>query len=292
MRTTTIYEHVNERILASLERGVAPWRKPWTVYRACNAISGKAYRGINLFLLPHELYSDHRWLTFNQAKSSGGNVRKGEKSSMIVFWSSQRVRKTESETGEPVMVTEQFTVPLLKTYNVFNVEQVDGLTLPSVGTDNIPISDAEKVVSMMPNRPVMRSSDRAAYAPRHDIVYMPGIRQFTTSDAYYATLFHELAHATGHPSRLARFDLECPLAMFGSEEYSKEELVAEFTAAFLCAVCGLTTPTETENHAAYIAGWQRAIQHDSKLLLSAASKAQKAADYIFAAGENATTGNT
>lgn len=271
------YEVVTQRIISTLESGVVPWRKPWSTHAPQNAVSRRPYRGINVFLLACSPYEDHRWLTFNQAKESGGSVRRGEKSTPVVLW------KWLSHEDEATGKTEE--VPWLKYYSVFNAEQCDGLNLPE--PDRLPrgpverIVAAEEIVNGYPNPPKMESGgDRACYIPALDLVRMPSFDRFESSESAYSTLFHELAHSTGHPTRLNRKNLTESMG-FGSDTYSREELCAEMSAAFLCNRAGIENAVTTEQSAAYIAGWLRALNNDRKLVVTAAAQAQKAADHIL-----------
>jgi len=288
MNTNDIYEKVNARILEQLEEGgIAPWRRPWNSRPQVNCISKKAYRGVNVWLLPRT-YTDNRWLTFKQGKELGGSVRKGEKGSIVVFW--QMLRAKDEDATATDATAKQKLIPLLKYYTVFNATQFDGLNLPPLeSNDNQIMATPESIIESMPKRPeIMTRGSRACYHPIADKVYMPRIEDFHSSSDYYAVLMHELAHSTGHPSRLGRFDLSEPLAHFGTETYAREELVAELTSAFLCGVAGIEQSAPT-NSAAYIAGWREAIKNDPRMMVVAAGKAQKAADYILGVGEDIET---
>src|SRR5216683_7488096 len=270
---SSVYSIVTEKIVKQLESGVAPWHKPWTVEPPKNLVSKKPYRGINVFLLSSSGYGSPYWLTYKQATERGGHVRKGEHGSRVVFWKIG-TRETEDADGETV---ERKSI-LLRYYTLFNVEQCEGVASPeSVRTVN-PIEGCEAIVNRMPNAPRMERSDRAWYRPSTDIVGMPSRSLFNSSEEYYSTLFHELTHSTGHSSRVGREGIE-QLNTFGSESYSKEELVAEMGAAMLCGVTGIAQAT-LQNSASYLKCWIDRLRSDSKLLVSAASQAQKAADYI------------
>ncbi len=273
-----VYEIVTEQVIKQLEQGVAPWRKPWRAEPPCNLVSGKEYRGINPFLLASQGYGSRFWLTFNQANKLGGHVRKGEHSSIVTFWNVGEEKTVRDADGK-----ERKSKPfLLRYYRVFNVEQTEGIA-DKLGLGNaaprIPSLDGcEAIVSGMPNAPRMEQDGRAWYRPSTDTVGMPSRALFGSAEEYYSTLFHELTHSTGHPSRIGREGIE-QLNTFGSESYSKEELIAEMGAAMLCGVTGIA-PATIENSAAYLQSWISRLKGDSKLLVSAASAAQKAADYI------------
>lgn len=271
----SVYEIVTGQILAELEKGEIPWRKPWRTLPPANLISKKPYRGINLFLLALRGYGSQYWLTFNQAKQLGGNVRRGEHGTKIVFWKFDRY-ETETADGE----TEERKSAMLRYYTVFNLEQTEGLrallTLPPAS----PIESAEEIVKRMPNPPAFEQDAQAAYIPSRDVVAMPSRTAFVSQAEYYSTLFHELTHSTGHAKRLARDGFDTP-QKFGSDSYSREELIAEMGSAMLCGVAGIEQST-LANSAAYLKSWIARLKSDSRLVVSAASAAQKAADYIRA----------
>jgi antirestriction protein ArdC len=278
-----IYAEVTGNIVAMLERGVVPWRSPILGQAKAgwpkNMESDKPYRGVNTFLLAVTAwvqgYSSSCWLTFNQAKARGGNVKKGQKSSMVVFW--KQYPTTDRKTGEPV------TVPVLRYYNVFNVEQCEGIEIPdAVKFEPTPFTKneaCEKIVSGYEDRPeIEHAGCRAYYTPKLDAVTIPAPSRFTSGDEYYGTLFHELVHSTGHSKRLDR-GIDSQVRSFDSAEYAREELVAEMGAAFLCGHAGIT-PATVENSAAYIGGWIKTLKGDPRLAVVAAGAAQRAADWI------------
>jgi len=276
-----VYDIVTGRILESLDRGTVPWRRPWSTGLPRNATTNRPYHGINTVLLGMAPYSDQRWLTYKQAGQLGGNVRKGERSTMVVFWKQHTV-KDEHSHGEEREHDEESTrtIPLLRYYNVFNVQQCDGLSLEPIKANHVePLAAAQAIVDSMPNPPSIAhdGGNRAYYVPSTDTVHMPAMATFHGAEGYYSTAFHELSHSTGHQSRLDRNTLATP-APFGSLIYSREELVAEFGAAFLCSHAGIDNTLD--NSAAYIAGWSRALRSDKRLVITAASQGQKAADYI------------
>src|ERR1700738_4730867 len=271
---SSVYSIVTEQILKQLESGVVPWRKPWRAEAPCNLVTGKPYRGINPFLLAPQGYGSRYWLTFNQANKLGGHVRKGEKSSIVTFWKIGEERIVKSADG-----TERKSKPfLLRFYRVFNIEQTEGIA-EKLGLGNasprIPsIDQCETIVSSMPNPPKREQSDRAWYRPSTDSVGMPSRNSFNSGEEYYSTLFHELTHSTGHASRIGREGIE-QLNGFGSESYSREELVAEMGAAMLCGFAGIS-PHTLENSAAYLQSWLRVLKSNSRMVVTAASAAQKA----------------
>lgn len=270
MPTATVYEIVTEQIIKQLEAGTAPWSKPWNSSLPKNLVSKKEYRGVNLLILATAGKSSPYWVTFNQAKALGGSVRKGEHGTKIVFW---KTGTREAEDGEE---TKSF---LVRYYTVFNVSQCDGIETPAVETTTIdPLAECEAIIAAMPNAPKFATDGRAYYRPSTDTVAMPERNSFHGAPEYYSTFFHELVHSTGHNKRLGRDGIE-RLNAFGSESYSKEELVAEVGAAMLCGVAGIVRET-LPNSAAYLAAWIKVLKSDAKMIVSAASAAQKAADYI------------
>lgn len=281
MRKTDAYQVITDRILALLEAGTVPWHKPWNAETGMpkNLASGKPYRGINVFMLGTQHYGSPYWLTFKQCKAPGGSVKRGEKSTPVVFWKISEYQH-ENDDGE----TETRKSFLLRYYNVFNVEQCEGIDAPTVEDvehDHEPIPHCEQIVTGMPNAPSIEHREAQAYfRPRTDTVNMPKLSLFDTPEEYYSTLFHELTHSTGHKSRLNRKTLTdiCP---FGSINYSKEELCAEMGAAYLCGTTGIENRT-IDKSAAYINGWLAKLRRDPKVLVNAAAQAQKAADHIMA----------
>ncbi len=248
-----VYEIVTEQIIRQLEQGVAPWHKPWRTEAPCNLVSGKAYRGINPFLLASQGYGSRYWLTFNQANKLGGHIRKGEKSSIVTFWHVGEEKTVRDADGN----TRKSKPFLLRYYRVFNIEQTEGIA-DKLGLGNATprvasIEQCEAIVNGMPNPPAIQQDARAWYRPSTDTVGMPSKPLFNSSEEYYSTLFHEITHSTGHASRVGREGIE-QLNTFGSESYSKEELIAEMGAAMLCGLTGLA-PQTLENSAAYLQSW-------------------------------------
>jgi len=284
-----IFDRVTQKIIADLEQGVRPWQKPWDSDMATGRIirplrhNGEAYNGVNILLLWGSAiesgYQNPTWMTFKQAIDYGGHVRKGEKSSLVVY--ADKIVKTEENvsTGED---TEK-VIPFLKGYSVFNVEQIEGLPekflfKPEPKPEGDSIRRVEMVETFVQQtRAVIRhGGDRAYYAMHTDHVQMPPIEAFTDAESYYATLTHELTHWTKHPTRL---DRSFGRKVWGDEGYAKEELVAELGSAFLCADLGITPEIRTD-HAAYIDNWLQALKNDRKLIFTAASHASKAVEFL------------
>lgn len=278
------YEVITQRIIESLERGIIPWRKEWKARASGspfphNFATGKTYRGINFFSLLCTPYSSASWMTYKQAAAMGGQVRRGEKGSPVVFWKFERGRTVKNTTtGE-----EREAGPMLRQYTVFNVEQIDGLQpeLPLDAPAFDPIASAEAIVSAYmasDSHPTLgHGGDRAFYIPTRDHVQVPHAGAFVSPAAYYSTLFHEFAHSTGHEKRLDRK----MTGGYGSRDYSDEELVAEFAASFLSAEACVANDDLLENSAAYIGGWLEKFKGDSRVAVYAAQRAQKAADFIL-----------
>ncbi len=273
-----VYEVVTDRILAALDEGVIPWRKPWKWGGAPrNLVTGKPYRGINVFLTVMQGYASPYWLTFKQAAELGGQVRKGEKGTPIIFWNWLK-RQVPNSDGD----IEEKETPYLRYYTVFNLAQIDGLVLPEDAAKDsfAPIVSCEEVIGRMPNPPaIVHGFRQASYNRAKDTVRMPPRPSFKSKASYYATLYHELVHSTGNSSRLGRKGIEENHA-FGSPEYSKEELIAECGASFLCGYTGIENDT-IKNQAAYIEHWRKQLSADKKLVISAAAQAQKAVDFIL-----------
>lgn len=286
----TIYQEVTDRIIAALESGqTPPWRKPWTArveyggYHR-NLASKKPYRGVNTFILDIEAmlhgYTSPYWVTFKQAIDKGGCVRKGEHGVKVVFF--KRLVITEEVDG----VEKKKAIPLLREYTVFNIDQCDGIEIPGKPEETeeetfTPIEKCEKIIAEMPNAPrIQHRESRAYYSPAVDFINLPTPESFDSPEAYYATDFHERAHATGHQSRLNRREI-VEFIKFGDEPYSKEELTAEMASAMLCAVVGIDVQPLQENTAAYIKNWLGKLQDDPKFVVQAAARAQRAADYIL-----------
>jgi len=266
-----VYQEVTDQIVAALEKGVVPWVKPWDADSGLpvNAISGRTYRGINVPLLwaaaMDRNFKFDRWLTFKQAKDAGGNVRGGEKGTRIVLW-----KPIESKEDDSVDEKKR-TFPMVRSFTVFNVAQVDGLPpvkdKPQVWEPDVL---AEQYLSLAK---VQHGGGRAFFAPGPDIIQLPTRSSFPDSGSYYSTALHELVHWSGHKSRLDRVT-KTP---YGSPDYAREELVAEMGSAFITAEVGIKGKTE---HPEYMAEWLKLLGSDNRVIFQAASKAQQAVDYL------------
>lgn len=274
-----VYEMVTDRIIEQLEKGVIPWQRPWsgTHSGAFNRISNKPYSIMNQILLQH----DGEYATFKQWSDLGGHIKKGEKSEIVVFWKLQPYEE-EKEDGEKVVKQ----IPILRYYNVFHISQVEGVEpLDDAKISELePIEEAERIKVDYMNREHLEIketiSNKAFYSPAQDYIKVPCKEQYQNIEEFYSTLFHEMVHSTGHKSRLDRLETGAS-AHFGSEDYSKEELVAEVGSATLINMLGIETKKSFNNSTAYIQSWLRVLKNDSHFIVSASSKAEKAVKYIL-----------
>lgn len=280
---TVIRQQVTARILDALRAGTPPWRRPWRADRtnvgfAANGASGHTYRGVNALLLGLAGYECRWWATSSQIRALGGRVRKGEQATRIVFC--RHVERTPKYAVDGDEVIETF--PLLKTYSVFNVEQTVGLErlLPRPGEPGafVPFAQAEAVLAAS-GADIRYSGTKAEYDPSRDLIRLPEPESFTAPHEFYATAFHELAHWTGHASRLDRLSKN---ARFGSHAYAREELVAEIAGCFLAAEIGIPQSGDLSNHTAYLASWLKILGNDPTAIFVAASQASAAANFLFA----------
>lgn len=273
-----VKEIVTEQIIQAMERGVLPWQIPWaTNGKAVNHTTKKAYRGINqlaLSLKAHENGWVNRWGSFKMLSGAGYKIRKGEKSTPIVYFSKKKKKELDEDGNE------QYYYLLLYS-NVFSLSQCENndWVEPTDSKEFNPIEEAEKILANMPNKPRIEHGQTGAwYMPRRDLVGVPNKEDFTEEGNYYATLFHELAHSTGHETRLNREGV-IGTSRFGDLDYSHEELVAEFASAFTCAEAGIDNTIEQS--ASYIASWHSKLKNDRNALYKAIGEAQKASDYIL-----------
>ena len=272
-----IYAVVTDRIIQQLESGVIPWQKPWTGVQsgAYSGTTGKPYSLLNQMILG----KPGAYFTFNETTKRGGKIRKGEKSSMIVFWKQVKVSETDPATGE----LKERIIPMLRYFNVFHQDQIDGFTINAPApVEHEPIAEAEAIISHYTTRENLtiqhQRGNEAFYSPLRDCIVLPLMEQFPELAEYYSTAFHEITHSTGHKSRLNRLKTT---AHFGNEDYSKEELTAEIGAAALVNYTGIETGKTLKNSAAYVQSWLRALKNDKRLIVGASAAAQKAVDFIL-----------
>jgi antirestriction protein ArdC len=284
-------KEVTDSIIRMLEEGVAPWQKPWDpagMRTPFNPKSGKPYRGGNaLHLLAVGMkngYSDPRWLTYKQAAENGWQVRKGEKGTQIEFW---EFSKTNSPSGAnhdsadtgPVSKTDA-TRPLHRVYTVFNAQQIDGIPeyQPKTRTTFEIAEAGERILRNSGAAIYHDQADRAFYNRAADTIHLPRKEAFQNAAGYYGTALHELAHWTGHPTRLNRSTL-ADSYQFGDLNYAKEELRAEIASVFLAAERGI--PYDPSSHAAYVGSWIKALREDKHEIFRAAQDASRAADFVL-----------
>lgn len=283
-----LYTRVTSAILSDLERGVRPWLKPWNAEHAAGRISrplragGQPYKGINVLSLWESATSQHFtapiWMTFRQAKELGANVRKGAKGTLVVY--ADRITRTETcEDGQEC----ERGIHFMKSYSVFNVEQIEGLPPHFYATSAPPLDPAERIEAAdqffaNTGADIHHGGNHAYYAGQSDHVQMPQFESFRDAESYCSTLAHEITHWTKHPSRL---DRDFGRRKFGDEGYAREELVAEIGAAFLCCDLGIT-PEPRDDHAAYLDHWLKVLKEDKRAIFRAAAHAQRAVDFLHA----------
>lgn len=297
---SNVYETVTNKIIEVMEKGEIPWKRPWSAseYRLgeCqNLVTRSKYRGINALLTSMLPYERPYFVTFKQAQDLGGYIRKGEKGIPIIFWNFKEVTDDtkKNESGE----SESRKIPFVRFYTVFNINQCAEIDSKKIPENNRPIKEfsfspiekAESILNAMNEKPLIKhDQQRAFFSKSQDFINMPRQNTFEKSEEYYSTLFHEIGHWTGAESRLNRKTL-VDANMFGDHNYSKEELVAELTSAFLCSDCGIDQHV-IENQAAYLQNWLKALKGDAKLIIEASQQAQKAHDLITGkVFENETT---
>lgn len=276
---TDVYSRVTNRIIELLERGVIPWRKPWQPNgMPKNLISQRPYTGINAMLLNSLDYAQNHFLTWHQLQQIGGSVKKGEKGALIIFQT-----KTEKtiERDEELVVEKR---SILRYYYVYNVEQCSGIPQKYLQYTKIPVEiinkSCEKIIQEMPLPPIIYyRGHQAYYHTKDDYVNVPKLEHFDSIASFYEVTMHELVHSTGSLKRVGRKSVyENP--HFGSEEYSMEELIAEIGACYLTSIGGVGIG-HLENSAAYIQNWLYVLKNDKKFIVQAASKAQRAVEYIL-----------
>ena len=278
MAAANVYQMVTDRIIEEMQKGVIPWEKPWTGVRAgaFNRVSKRPYSLLNQMLLKHT----GEYATFKQWSELGGKIKKGEKSEIIVFWKITEIEE-ENEDNEKV----KKNIAILRYYNVFHISQVEGVKpLENPFPEVEPIEEADRIIIDYVKREHIDftecASNKAYYSPSMDCVVVPMKEQYKLINEYYSTTFHELTHSTGHKTRLDRLESGA-VAAFGSETYSKEELVAEIGSASIMNLLGIETTKTFRNSAAYIQSWIKVLKNDNKFIVSAASKAEKAVNFIL-----------
>ena len=309
MKKTNLYEEITSKFIEALKGGRIPWRKPWggCAGGARSFESGRAYSFLNQMLIQIELESrftgeitpeirdymekvaNGRFVAFSALKSHNGRINKGAKSYLITFF---KHFQPNDKDGQPMTTTNLYgeevpvTIPVLRTYRVFS--EFDCTGIPEEKIEQIkfdPIEEAERVIAGYVGKEnggceyIVKLSDRAFYSPRRDCVVVPKPTQFKRKEEFYGTVFHELTHSTGHPSRLNREEKK--VAAFGSEDYSREELVAEMGSAMCLGRLGIDSAKAFKNSVAYVQSWLRALQNDEKMIFWAASRAEKAVKWLF-----------
>ncbi|SPH17922.1 DNA primase TraC [Defluviimonas aquaemixtae] len=282
-----IYSRITDQIASALEIGVKPWTQPWNAAHAAGPVSrplrfnGEGYSGINVLTLwasaMERGFAAPIWMTFKQARELGGHVRKGEKGSPVVYANTIVKTEVDEASGDDVDVT----IPFMKGYTVFNVDQIEGLPAHyyaiAAGEQNPDERDAKaEAFFAATGAQIETGGNSAYYRIDTDHIQMPAFETFVDAQRFYATLAHESVHWTRHEDRL---DRSFGRKRFGDEGYAREELVAELGAAFLCADLGLVLE-DRDDHAAYIGSWLKVLKDDKRAIFSAAAHAQRAADYL------------
>ena len=287
--SNNVYQIVTDRIIEKMEQGIIPWNQPWSAAKgdgatqAINYVTRREYSLINQLLLGEA----GEYVTFKQAKELGGSIRKGAKSRMVVFYTKYQYTEKDEETGEE----ELKTIPVLKYYNVFHLRDTEGIS-SKIGTAEGEVkpaeldTTAEEVINGYLSRETAlrfyndKPSNRAYYSPSEDAVVVPMPTQYANISEYYSTTFHELVHSTKAKSRLDRGN-DIKAVAFGSESYSREELVAEMGSAMLCSATGVENEGTFKNSVAYLQNWIKALKSDNRMIVWAASRAERAAKYIM-----------
>jgi len=283
------YQEVTDRIIAALEAGTPPWRRPWDPDKAGgpamprNAATGQRYRGINVLTLGMSALAfsnaDPRWATYKQAEDRGWQVRKGERGTTGYFFKRLEVRDDSKPEGDEDAVKR---IPLLRAFSLFHASQIDGIpdyVPPTIEEAPWRAPEAAEIILANSGAVVRFGGDRAFYSPATDHIQMPPHAAFATAERFCGTLIHEMCHLTGHPSRLNR-DLH---NRFGSHDYSREELRAEIGQMMVCSELGIAvSDNEFSNNAAYVASWLEKLRSDRKEIFRAAADAQRIADYLLA----------
>ena len=275
-----IYELITARFIEQLKNGTVPWQKPWMGVQ--NIVSKKTYRGINALILGGSDFQSPYWLTFKQAHDLGGKVKKGEQATSVIYY---KLFEKRDDQGNLVLGSNgrPTRIPFIRWSNAFNLDQTEGIAPPAqtvVQTSLNPLEKAAKIVEEAKVCPIYHTGFAAVYSPGEDVIRMPAQKTFRTAESYYQTLFHEMTHSTGHASRLDREGVTLPIK-FGSERYSKEELIAELGASFLSNEAGILNQVQFDNSAAYLGSWIEKFQNDPKMIFAASSQAQRSTDFIL-----------
>lgn len=285
-----LYEEITARMIEQLEQGVIPWKKPWSGRRsgAISYATGRPYSLLNQMLLA----KPGEYATFNQIKAAGGKVNKGAHAKIVVFWKVVPQERRDG-SGQPIQDADGNPVvvglPVLRYFQVFHIlDDCSGLAPKWADAQPVAAAPDEEAAGVLRSYLAREgitfredASDEAYYSPARDLIHLPLMEQFDTAAEYYGTAFHEATHSTGHKSRLNRFADGVGVAAFGSESYSKEELVAEIGSACILHELGMETPQTFRNSAAYVQSWLRALKNDKRLIVSAATRAEKAVNLIF-----------
>jgi antirestriction protein ArdC len=285
-----LYQVITDKILEEIEKtGKLNWVKEWNTRKGGypqNGITKRRYEGVNFFLLSMADYISPYWLTYKQVEQLGGNVKKGEKSTQIVFWKMNEYTTTNTATNQE----ESKKIPMLRYYNVFNADQCENITIKNDTTPEIEYTPKERITQAQTIcdqyeatqgiKYEIQESARAYYQPQSDLIRMPLLDQFNSAESFYSTFFHEMGHSTGHATRLNRKEVTETIH-FGSCDYGTEELTAELTASFLCAEIGISNENTERNSIAYLKNWKNAIKADKKLFLMASQRASKSAKFIL-----------
>ena len=286
-----IYEIITARFIDQLKRGTVPWQKPWMGVQ--NIVSKKPYRGINSLILGGSDFQSPYWLTFKQAHDLGGNIKKGEKSTPVIYY---KLFEKRDDYGNMILGSNgrPTRIPFIRWSNAFNLDQTEGIEAPAqTPTQEViqPLDKAAKIVSEAKTCPIYHTGFAAVYSPTEDVIRMPAQKTFRSPESYYQTLFHEMTHSTGHASRLDREGVTLPIK-FGSERYSKEELIAELGASFLSNEAGILNQVQFDNSAAYLGSWIEKFQKDPKMIFTASSQAQRSTDFILGIEQKESLGES
>ena len=286
-----IYEIITARFIDQLKKGTVPWQKPWMGVQ--NIVSKKPYRGINSLILGGSDFQSPYWLTFKQAHDLGGNIKKGEKATPVIYY---KLFEKRDDHGNLVLGSNgrPTRIPFIRWSNAFNLDQTEGIEPPAqTATQEVvqPLDKAAKIVQEAKICPIYHTGFAAVYSPGEDVIRMPAQKTFRSPESYYQTLFHEMTHSTGHASRLDREGVTLPIK-FGSERYSKEELIAELGASYLSNEAGILNEVQFDNSAAYLGSWIEKFENDPKMIFTASSQAQTSTDFILGIEQKESLGES